>query len=301
MKKQSKLSVNENKWGYLFTLPWMIGFALFFIFPILYSLTLSVSRVKDIVHYSMSFIGATNYANAFIRDTVFVGDLLDSSYNMIVKTPIVVIFALFIAILLNRKLKLKGLFRVAFFLPVLLGSGIVMETMLGSFASSSDFGGAATDAAQAAQQASNQATSVGWMVMLLGPSIAMYLNQILMQVSDVLWVSGIQIIIFLGALQTIPSSYYEAAFCDGASEWEKFWKITLPLTMPTILLNTVFTMINYLSSSDNVVIKYTLATTFKDFDLGYGSAMGWIHFAVSGLLILIVYFILKRMTYYADE
>ena len=113
--------------------------------------------------------------------------------------------------------------------------------------------------------------------------------------------SGIQIVIFLGALQTIPSSYYEAAYCDGASEWEKFWKITLPLTMPNILLNTVYTMIDYLSSTDNEVVTYIRDTGLTGGNVTFGSAMGWVYFLTSGIIILIVFLILKRFTFYGDE
>ena len=127
------------------------------------------------------------------------------------------------------------------------------------------------------------------------------LEEILAVVTDVLWMSGIQIVIFLGALQTIPASYYEAAYCDGASEWEKFWKITLPLTMPNILLNTVYTMIDYLSSTENEVVIYCRDLGLIDNNLTLSSAMSWVYFLASGTIILIVFLILKRFTYYADE
>lgn len=303
--KRSKLYSREGNWGYMFTAPWLIGFIAFFAFPLGYSLVLSFSRVTDIVHYELNFIGFTNFENAFFRDTEFVPLLLESTKNMLIKTPVVVIFSLFIAILLNRNLKFKGIFRVAFFLPVLLGTGVVLSTINGSI--NSVAGEAAMIEAQtAAQEAAGDVGGVSGqtsvLVMLLGPQIAMALETVLEVVTDVLWMSGIQIIIFLGALQNIPSSYYEAAFVDGASEWEKFWKITLPLTMPNILLNTVYTMIDYLSSTDNEVVDYCRRVGLEgSANIAFGSALGWIHFLISGILILIVFLVLKRFTYYADE
>jgi len=304
VKTKSRLRSNEGRWGYFFTLPWLIGFCTFFAYPIFYSLDLAFSRVKDIVSYDLQFVGFDNFYNAFFRDTEFIPLLIKSTQNMLIKTPVVVIFSLFIAILLNRKLKFKGIFRVAFFLPVLLGTGVILSTINGSINSTT--GEAAQIAAQTAVEqtaagSGGMASQSGVLVMLLGPTIAGGLETILGVITDVLWMSGIQIVIFLGALQNIPSSYYEAAFCDGASEWEKFWKITLPLTMPTILLNTVYTMIDYLSNTDNEVVTYSKTVTFAQGNTGFGSALSWLHFLVSGILILIVFLIIRRFTYYEDE
>lgn len=298
--RKSRLRSKENRWGYFFTLPWLIGFVTFFAYPLIYSSRMAFSRVIDPVSYTLQFVGLENFANGLFRDVDFIPLLGESTKNMLIKMPVVVIFSLFIAILLNRNLKLKGLFRVAFFLPVLLGTGIVMNTINGTLVTSAAQE-AATAAAQAAADETVQMASNGMLVMLLGRDIAMALDTVLKTVTDVFWMSGIQIVIFLGALQTIPASYYEAAFCDGASEWEKFWKITLPLTMPTILLNAVYTMIDYLSSTDNEVVSYCSQVGFKEMNLGFGSALAWMHFLVSGILILIVFLILRRFTYYADE
>ena len=300
--RKSRLRSRENLWGYVFTAPWVVGFLLFFAYPLIYSVQMAFSRVVDPTTFTMEFQGFENFINAFTRDEKFLPLLGQSLGDMLIKTPVVVVFSLFIAILLNRNLKGKGIFRVFFFLPVLLGTGIVLSTINGSLGA---------DTAQAAQQAAQQSatggdvqgfsSSVGMTAMLLGPDIALALENILSVVTDVLWMSGIQIVIFLGALQTIPTSYYEAAYCDGASEWEKFWKITLPLTMPNILLNTVYTMIDYLSSTENEVVTFIRDEGLKGSNITFGSAMGWIYFLASGLIILIVFLILKRFTFYADE
>lgn len=293
--RKSKLRSNEDRWGYFFVAPWIIGLLSFFAYPLIFSIVLSFSRVTDLSSIKLEFVGWENYAKAFLRDERFLPLLGESTLDILTKTPVVVIFSLFIAILLNRNIRLKGFFRVAFFLPVLLGTGVVMSTINGSLVTSTT-----QMAAQAAETLAEETTqaSNGFLVMLVGRPIANALQTILETVTDVLWMSGIQIIIFLGALQTIPESYYEAAYCDGASEWEKFWKITLPLTMPTILLNSVYTMIDYLSSMDNVVVEYCRSVGFDDRLLGPGSALSWIHFLASGVLILAVFFILRRFTYY---
>lgn len=293
--KKSKLRSNEDRWGYFFVAPWIIGFLAFFSYPLIFSIVLSFSRVTDLSSIKLEFVGWDNFANAFFRDERFVPLLGESTLDILIKTPVVVVFSLFIAILLNRHIRFKGFFRVAFFLPVLLGTGIVMSTIDGSLVTST-----VQMAAQASETLADETTqaSSGFLVMLVGRPIANAMQTILDTVTDVLWMSGIQIVIFLGALQTIPESYYEAAYCDGASEWEKFWKITLPMTMPTILLNAVYTMIDYLSSMDNVVVEYCRSVGFDSRLLGPGSALSWIHFLISGVLILLVFLILRRFIYY---
>ncbi|HBG77025.1 MAG TPA: hypothetical protein DDW86_08725 [Clostridiales bacterium] len=295
--KKSKLTSKENKWGYFFTAPWMLGFLAFFTYPLVYSLILSFGKVRDIVSYSLDFAGWTNYANAFFQDTDFIPLLLDTLKEVLIKTPLVVVFSLFIAILLNRELKFKGLFRVAFFLPVLLGTGVVMDTITGNIAKTASE--LAAEAYESMATSSEEMISLsGTLVAIFGYRIAYFMSNLLTLTKDIFWMSGIQIIIFLGALQTIPESYYEAAYCDGAMEWEKFWKITLPLVTPTILLNTVFTIIDFSTNAGNKVIKYTLDTTFKDFNLAYGSALGWIYFVISGVIAILAFIILRRFTNY---
>lgn len=303
-KKYLTMTMKESLIGYVFTSPWMIGFILFFAYPLLYSIMLAFSNVEDIVSFKLKFIGFKNFANAFIKDIDFAPMLLNSAWNMAVKTPVVVVFSLFIAILLNRDIKGKSLYRAAFFLPVLLGAGAVMQTLQGnsSYLSFGADGQMMQTAASGTDMMSLKEIGVSDRIaMLLGPVAASYVQQVLNQVSAILWMSGIQIIIFLGALQTIPAAYYEAAYCDGATEWEKFWKITLPLMMPTILLNIIYTMIDYFTNIENAVINYTITVTFKDFRLGYGSALGWTYFAIVGVLVMVVFTAMKKHTFYMDE
>ena len=307
--RKSKLRSNEGKWGYLFIAPWIIGFCLFFLYPLGYSMIVAFAQNVNPKDSNINFLELENlfenFSNALFVRADFVPVLLQSLKDMLIKTPVVVIFSLFIAILLNRKLKFKGFFRICFFLPVLLGTGVVLATINGSIGT--DNAGAAQMAAQqAAQESAGDSAGISMdanmLVMFLGPQIAYYLEVILEVVTEVLWMSGIQIVIFLGALQNIPGSYYEAAFCDGASEWEKFWKITLPLTMPNILLVTVYTMIDYISNSENEVVAFCQRIGLEgNFDYSGAAAMSWLHFLSSGILVAITFLIIRRFTFYADE
>lgn len=129
---------------------------------------------------------------------------------------------------------------------------------------------------------------------MLGPVISSVVQSFLDRITIVLWKSGVQIILFLAGLQGISTSYYEAARCDGATEWEMFWKITLPMISPVILLNFIYTMVSYFSSSDNALVEYILNQVFKNTQFGTGAAMGWVYFLFTFLLCAVVFVIMQR-------
>lgn len=304
--RKSRLSMTqkENLKGYIFTFPWVIGFCLFFLYPLISSIQLAFSRVTNVQNFTLVFNGFANFQKAFLEDVEYVPALLTSLGDSIIKTPIVVVFSLFIAILLNQKLRLRGLYRALFLLPVIIGTGVVLQTLQGNSAT----------LAFSPQSPSMETTGtvantidigeIGLsdrMTMLLGPSIAGGVEVVLEQISDSLWMSGIQIILFLGALQSIPDTYYEAAMCDGATAWEKFWKITLPMIMPTMLIIVVYTMVSYFTSSENVVMTYVTDSSFKNLQLAYGSAMGWIYFLLIGVLLAMVFGVFRRFTFYMSD
>lgn len=305
MKERRKFMTMQRREalsGYMFILPWIIGFCLFFAYPLSQSIRLAFSQIADITKFRLRWDGLTHFKYALVEETDFLPNLTTSVRNTILNTPIVVVFSMFIAILLNRDIKFKGLFRTAFVLPVLLGSGVVMQNLRGN-AGTVDFAGQLSSVTTAVESGADL-TQIGLseqLAILIGPRLAGYLNTVLQQVSNILWMSGIQIILFLGALQTIPHSYYEAAVVDGASEWEKFWKITLPLVMPTTLLVTVYTIIDYFTSGDNTVIRFISDKTFANLNLGYGSALSWMYFLVIGVILSIVFWILRRFVFYMGD
>lgn len=303
MKKHS-VRQRENRMGYVFVSPWIIGFGAFFLFPMGFSLVLSFSHVTNLQAFSLESVGWQNYINALLVDVDFTPKLLTSVLDAAIKTPIIVVFSLFIAILLDRRLPLRGLYRALFLLPVVIGSGVVMETLQGNSAT----------LAFSPQSASMQQTvqtvpmvDVGGiemsdrLTMLLGEDLSAWVEIMLTYISESLWMSGIQIILFLGALQSVPEAYYEAAMCDGATGWEKFWKITLPMVTPTILIVVVYTLISFFTSSENEVMVYVVDTSFTNLELDYGSAMGWIYFVLIGAALGMVFALSRRMTFYAGD
>ncbi len=215
--------------GYIFVMPWIIGFIFFFGGPIILSIRLSLSKLVKVTGFTMQWLGFENYMKAFVYDVTFIPMFLQVVRNMFVNTPLIVVFSLFIAMLINRDLRCRWLFRVVFFFPVLLGTGYVMQQLLGY---------------QVDQQSMEVARGIllpKEMLLYFGPRISGIIQMFLDRFTIILWKSGVQILLFLAGLQGISPSLYEAAKCDSATEWEMFWKITLPMISPVILLNIVYT------------------------------------------------------------
>jgi ABC-type sugar transport system permease subunit len=289
--RKSRLTMSQRHTleGFLFISPWILGFIILFTVPFFESVKLSLSKITKVSGFEMKFIGGANYVKAFVWDINFVPMLIDSIVDTVINTPLTVVFSLFIAILISREIKFRGFFRGSFFLPVLLGTGFVLEQLLGM---------------QVEQQATEVARGIVMpeqVLMYLGPTVAKFAGEFLSRITLIFWQSGVQIIIFLAGLQSIPSSFYEAAKCDGATVWEQFWKITLPMLAPVILLNTVYTLVDSFTSSTNPIVKYilTLKTSITNYE--YAAALGVIYFAFIFILNTIVYFASRKAAHSPSE
>lgn len=273
--------------AFFFLTPWMIGVCLFFIYPIFVSIRLSFSDITKFKGFIMEWVGLENYRHIFLYDINFVPTFLKVMTDTILNTPISLVFSLLIAILINRPMKARGFFRTAFFIPVLLGSGYVMKQLLGMGADTTSI----TQGIMVPEQ----------MLSLLGPTFAPAVQSVLDRITIVFWKSGVQIVLFLAGLQGISSSLYEAAKVDGATQWEMFWKITLPLISPVILLNFVYTMVSFFTDSNNALVNYILEQTFQNQEFEYGAAMGWVYFAFTFALCMLVMGILRKRTYNSGD
>jgi ABC-type sugar transport system permease subunit len=261
-RKQLTMKQKHVLEGYLFILPWIVGALLFFILPFFQSVQLSFSKITKISGFEMEWIGIDNYAKAFVWDIRFVPLLITAITDTIINTPLTLIFSLFIAILVNRDIKFRGFFRGIFFLPVLLGAGFVLKQLLGMGVESQ------------AMEIARGIIMPEEVLMYLGSNVAKYVNDFMNRITVVFWKSGVQVIIFLAGLQSIPGSLYEAAKCDGATLWENFWKITLPIMSPIILLNSIYTLVDSFTSSTNSVIEYILQIKVKIQNYEYAAAIG---------------------------
>jgi ABC-type sugar transport system permease subunit len=267
--------------GYIFCLPWLIGLVVFQLYPFIRSFILSVSKVTDLSGLKTKYIGFENYTKIFTEDVNFVPAFLTTIRTIVVYTPFIIVLALVISILLNRKIKGRGVFRVIFFLPVLLGSGIVMAQL-----------------GNAANILQIPPSIEGYINYYFSQDIAKFLSDVLSEIVRVFWKTGVQIIIFLGGLQSIPDSYYEAAKVDNANGWDMLWKITLPMLSPMIFLNVIYTIIDNFRDESNPISKLIVAEVFTHTRYEYGSTMGWLYFIIAFSVVGIVSLIFRRFVYY---
>lgn len=303
-KNRRKLSLTTKRSinGYLFILPWLIGFICFYARSLLMSVQFSLSdlTVNPGGGYSLQYVGIDNFVYAFRVHGSFKQILTTSVGNMLIDVPLITFFSLFMAILLNKKFRGRTLVRAIFFLPVILNSGAIMDAM--DLARSMMSGGISSASAELAEAASGSGVSLEYYFQMFGnlgvPEVVIeYISGAVSRISDIINASGVQIIIFIAALQSIPGSMYEVAKIEGATTYETFWKVTFPMVMPHIITNVVYTVVDSFAESDVVDLAYK--TAFTDNNYGLSSVMSLVSTLVTCLILVIVCrFIQKRTFYY---
>lgn len=304
MKRSSKrLTMRQRNSisGYLFISPFIIGFLAFILSPLITSVQMSLSEVflsKDDVGFGMTYIGLDNYIRAFTVDRDFNRLLVDTLKGLLIDAPCIIIFSLIIAIMLNRNFPGRGLVRAIFFMPVILASGVVLgmdkaNTLLMGI---QELQGASVD------------TSISTTVQNLllgalgsrGQEIVTIVSNIINHFYDIVVASSIQIVIFLSALQTINPAIYEAADMEGCDEWQKLWKITIPMLTPMILVNWIYTIIDQFVRADNVIMDKIMTTIRSTMEYGFASAMAWIYCLIMLAIIGISTWIISKVVYYYE-
>ncbi|SEM60692.1 carbohydrate ABC transporter permease [Paenibacillus sp. OV219] len=284
-----KLSLERKKMlaGYVYIAPWVIGFALFMLYPLAYSLYLGFHEVVGVGNFQLRSVGWENFNKAFVLDTNFVPLFISVVQDAVINTPLIIVFSLIIAIMLNHNIRGRAFFRAAFFLPVLIGSGLAMQQLL--------YAGVGRDTLV------NGIGVPDEVFLYMGPTFSQIVFDMLSRLTVIFWKTGVQILLFLAGLQGIPVSLYESSRCDGATEWEMFWKITLPLMTPIILLNLVYTCVDSFTDINNRMMVYIKDTAFTKIEMGYSSALGWIYFLFIFVLLVLVFASTRRLVVYTGE
>ena len=282
LAKQTNKKINKRSSDWLtFVAPWLIGTLFFFAFPLIYSLILSVCELENGTMFNFKFEGIKFFKDSLLSDVNYVPKFLDSVETVLINTPLINVFALGIAMLLNSKIRCRAFFRAMFFLPVMLGTGYIMQQLLGM------------NVQQETVEMARGILLPEGVIQYLGPAVSKYLTMFLDRITVILWGSGVQILLYITGLQSVSTSIYEAAQMDAATKWETFWLITLPILAPTILLNLVYTVIDNYTSSSNAVIDYILELAFERSQFELSSAMGWLYFVTCLLFIGIVFLIMR--------
>ena len=300
-KKKRSLSQRRAMKGFIFILPWLIGFIWFYVRSLVMTVQFSFSEmtVNPGGGYSLNFVGVNNFIYAFRAHATYKQVLTTSIGNMLIDVPLITFFSLFMAMLLNRKFKGRTLVRAIFFLPVILNSGAISAAM--DLARSMMSGGISNSASELAEAAAGSGVSVEYYIQMftslgLPETIIEYISGAVGRISDIINASGVQIIIFIAALQSIPGSMYEVAKIEGATAYETFRKVTFPMVMPHIITNVVYTVVDSFTRSDVVELAYT--TAFKYFNYGLSSVFSLVSTIITCLILVIVCRLIQKRTFY---
>jgi ABC-type sugar transport system permease subunit len=287
-RRRMTLQLQRTMEGYLFVGPWVLGFLVFLAWPLFQSFYLSFHELQATSLSDLKVRGIDNYKEAFFIDARFLPNLKTTLTNNALDIPVIMIFSLFSAILANQKIKGIIGFRAVFFLPLVIGSAQVIQQLFAQ-----GVGGAVLSRGVTVQQLVEQ---------FMGPDAAAGVTDLLNRLLFVLWKTGVQMLIFLAGLNSVSPVLYEAARVDGATDWDRFWKVTLPLLSPVILVNLVYTIVDSFTDPFNQVLTYVQQTAFAGgFRLGYAAALGWIYFVIVFLILAIVVKITNRYVFYAGE
>ena len=276
----------QNRLGYLFMAPWILGFALFTLFPFLATVGLSFSSVNSTIRgYEITFAGWENYITAFFKNVEFVPALIEFIMMIVPYTFMIVVVSFVVAYLLGKITVGRAVFRTIFFLPVIIMSGPVMwqildsQTVINGIALPDEF------------------TNLFLFNILdsYSPALSGILSGVFSQLSTILWFTGIPIVLFINGMQKINPSMYEAARIDSANEWQILWKITMPQIRPIALISTIFAIAQL--STYNINTVYTLiraATGNMSNGLGYAATYAWIYSLVVLIMIGLAFLIFRQ-------
>lgn len=292
------LRKKESLKGYIFLIPLIIGLVTFFIIPVVKSFLFSVSDVtsgKD--GYSIILTGFGAYKDALTVHTSYRQTVISAIIDVALSTPLVILFSFFMASVLNQDFVGKTFFRVVLFLPVIL---IVMNSYNNTLESSmmtSDYNSAVgTSTVSFTNQFSEWMISAG-----ISEDIASTLTGLVDKIYEVIDLSAIQILIMLVGMQSISPSLYEAAMVEGATAWEKFWKITFPMISPLVFTCIIYTVIDSFTANDNQVMELMSTTAFTDLKFSLASAMGWLYFLLIGIFLVIIERLFRRLIFSYDQ
>ena len=302
-RKVASLDKKKARAGWVFVLPFVIGFVLVYLPIIWNSIFMSFHSLHIVTGggYTLEFVGLENYSDALFEDPLFVQTLIQGLKELAFDVPAILIFSLFMAVLLNQKMAGRAVFRAIFFIPVILSTGIMEsiegQNILGSMMEGSD----SIDGSE--QSAASEIVSVMdierlFYSMKIGKELVEYVVKMINEIYDIVNRSGVQMLIFLAGLQSISPAIYEACRIDGCTSWETFWKITFPMISPMILVTAVDTSIDSFTTDSNSVMKYINQVYQGSDGQVLSSAMAWMYFLIVMLILAAVAGIFSAFVFY---
>lgn len=296
MKKKKSIGITALKarYGWICISPWILGLLLFFLLPICQSIYYSFCDVSlKAGSVDQSFIRLKNYKYIFMQNADYMDNILDSIIQFLYSFPVIIIISLILALILNQKFKGRIFFRAMYFLPVIIASGAVLSTILSNTAAGISHMKQDESIAMSMFDVSDIINSFG-----LPQKMSTYFVAVMDGITGLIWNCGVQIILFIAGMQSIPPLLYEVSKVEGATKWEEFWFITIPSLSDVFVLVSVFTMVELMTAQDNKVMQMAYNFMRSQY-YGESSAMIWSYFVVIGVIMgimLLLYnkFCLKR-------
>ncbi len=297
MRRKYTLEQREQIHGYLYVAPFIIGFVFLFLYPMVQSIIYSFGTLDPNNNFKLVFEGLKNYRYALKEDTVFYRDLITSVKDMFIQLPIILIFSFIMANLLKANFAGRGIIRMIFFLPVVLSSGIVTR-----IESNNVIQGIYNDMVNNQGGLFSDNLIQQFLLDLnLSTSLVTYLLNAISDILETVNNSGIQILIFLAALQSISPSLYEASSIEGASAWENFWKITFPIVMPQLIVCVVYTVVERFVNVNNKLMIYIYDVAYTNLEFGLSFSMSWMYTIVVIAVLLIFLGVFTKANHYYDR
>lgn len=300
--KKNKLTLIQKRSlsGYMFILPWVLGFTFFYIRSLVMTVQFSLSEmtVSTGGGYSLVGVGFQNFIYAFREHATFKQVLTTSVSNMLMDVPMIIFFSLMIALLLKEDFKGRTLVRAIFFLPVIMNSDAIVDALE---LSRTMMNGGLTATSGETANAIGSGISIGYYISMfkdlaIPDQFLDYIVGVVGRINAIITASGVQIIIFIAALQSIPRSMYEVAKIEGATSYETFWKVTFPMVMPHIITNIVYTVVVNFADSDIVQLAYN--TAFSESNYGLSSAISVVSTLITCFILVMVVGLIQKRTFY---
>lgn len=288
LKKKRGIESLRSRYGYTFIAHWALGLILFFIVPTISSLIYSFSKIFILdTGFELEFLGLANFKEILYENPDYLTNIRDAVGSMFYSLPIVVALSLILAVLLNQKFPGRTLFRIVFFLPVVIASSVIVRMLSDPTVNAEIF-----NLSSEGQGVINYEIILG--NLNLPAQISDTLIFILSNAVSLAWSCGVQTILFLAGLQSIPASLYEVSKIEGANKWEEFWKITIPMLRHVISLVIIYTMISLFTSADNLIMSAAMKL-MSAMDYGVASSMLWFYFMIVLSFIGIALFLYNKL------
>ena len=303
-KRPASLDRKKARAGWVFVLPFVLGFLIIYLPIIIESIRLSFYRIKPITGggFELLPVGLQNYQEALFVDPDFVKTLVSGLKQLCFDIPAIVIFSLFMAVLLNQKMFGRAAFRAIFFVPVILSTGLIesidAQNIMSEYMEGSEGINDGSGESVASELVSAMDVERLFANMKVGSELVTYVTTMINNIYNIVNRSGVQMLIFLSGLQSISPAIYESCSIDGATAWETFWKITFPMISPMILVNGIYTIIDSFTSESNQVMTFISGVYEKADGNVISSAMSWMYFIIVMLIIAAVAGVMSAYVFY---